>query len=290
MKSRMKAFVQTLSDRLEASLEASIDARWYVDDGPMLDRAAASRSGLGWFGKNTNILTPSHGSWVFLGQVVTNIDLTPDQPLAKSCGSCTLCIEACPTGAIVQPYVLDNPRCISHLTIENRGPIPVEFRPAMADWVLGCDICQDVCPVNRKATPAMAPVPLLQPQIAIMTGGEASPSAPEADLIDLAEVLQMTEDDFRTRFANSPVKRAKLTGLQRNACVALGNSGNSAAVPVLLVALGHAESLIRGHAAWALGQLNTALAREGLETALGLETNPWVKAELEAALAPGVAG
>ena len=282
MKARMKAFVRTLSERLDAS----VDARWYVDDGPMLDRAAAFRSGLGWFGKNTNILTSSHGSWVFLGQVVTNLDLSPDQPLAKSCGTCTLCIEACPTGAIIEPYVLDNPRCISHLTIENRGAIPTEFRAAMDDWVFGCDICQDVCPVNRKAAPATAPIPMLQPQIG-GTGNAGSTYFGEPGLLDLAEILQMTEDDFRARFANSPLKRAKLTGLQRNACVALGNSGDLKAAPILLDALGHAESLIRGHAAWALGQMDTAPARQGLEEALKVETDPWVRQEVEAALASG---
>ena len=282
MKARMKAFVQTLSERLDAS----VDARWYVDDGPMLDRAAAFRSGLGWFGKNTNILTSSHGSWVFLGQVVTNLDLSPDQPLAKSCGTCTLCIEACPTGAIIEPYVLDNPRCISHLTIENRGAIPTELRAAMHDWVFGCDICQDVCPVNRKAAPATAPIPMLRPQIGGV-GNAGSTQTRQPDLLDLAEILQMTEEDFRARFANSPVKRAKLAGLQRNACVAMGNSGDLNAVPVLLAALRHAESLIRGHAAWALGQVDTAPARQGLEEALTVETDPWVRQEIEAALASG---
>ena len=286
MKARMKAFVQTLSERLDALLDAPVDARWYVDDGPMLDRAAAFRSGLGWFGKNTNILTSSHGSWVFLGQVVTNLDLSPDQPLAKSCGTCTLCIEACPTGAIIEPYVLDNPRCISHLTIENRGAIPTEFRAAMDDWVFGCDICQDVCPVNRKAAPAWAPIPMLKPQIG-GTGNAGSTQTGQPDLLDLAEILQMNEDDFRARFANSPVKRARLTGLQRNACVALGNSGDLKSATVLLDALGHAESLIRGHAAWALGQMDTAPARQGLKEALEVETDPWVRQEIEAALASG---
>ena len=286
MKARMKAFVQTLSERLDALLDAPVDARWYVDDGPMLDRAAAFRSGLGWFGKNTNILTSSHGSWVFLGQVVTNLDLSPDQPLAKSCGTCTMCIEACPTGAIIEPYVLDNPRCISHLTIENRGAIPTEFRAAMDDWVFGCDICQDVCPVNRKAAPAWAPIPMLKPQIG-GTGNAGSTQTGQPDLLDLSEILQMTEDDFRARFANSPVKRARLTGLQRNACVALGNSGDLKSATILLDALGHVESLIRGHAAWALGQMDTAPARQGLEEALEVETDPWVRQEIEAALASG---
>ena len=155
MKRRMREFVRSV----ERELGAEIAARWYVDDGPMLDRAAANRAGIGWFGKNTNILNPAFGSWVFLGQVITDLELEPDAPLKKSCGSCVRCIEDCPTGAIVAPYVVDNARCISYLTIENRGAIPRELRPLMQDWVFGCDICQDVCPVNRKARPAGWPIP-----------------------------------------------------------------------------------------------------------------------------------
>ena len=151
MKRRMREFVRSV----ERELGAEIAARWYVDDGPMLDRAAANRAGIGWFGKNTNILTPQFGSWVFLGQVITDLELEPDAPLKKSCGSCVRCIEDCPTGAIVAPYVVDNARCISYLTIENRGAIPRDLRPLMQDWVFGCDICQDVCPVNRKAQPGV---------------------------------------------------------------------------------------------------------------------------------------
>ncbi|HIM36916.1 MAG TPA: tRNA epoxyqueuosine(34) reductase QueG, partial [Dehalococcoidia bacterium] len=150
IKKRMRAYVEGLRIKLGNEFAA----RWYVDDGPMMDRAAASRSGLGWFGKNTNILTPSLGSWVFLGQVVTDLELEPDQPLKKTCGSCVRCIDACPTGAIIAPYVIDNARCISHLTIENRGEIPLALRPQIGDWIFGCDICQDVCPVNHKAPPS----------------------------------------------------------------------------------------------------------------------------------------
>ena len=281
MKSRMKAYVQTLS-RL---LDATIAARWYVDDGPMLDRAAAFRSGLGWFGKNTNILTSSRGSWVFLGQVVTDLDLAPDQPISKTCGNCVLCIEACPTGAITQPYVIDNPRCISHLTIENRGPIPSELRSKMEGWVFGCDICQDVCPVNRKANPAAVPIPPLAMQEETpghgSTGDEEEPG-----LIDLAEVLEMQEEDFQSRFHNSPVKRAKLVGLQRNACVALGNSRDAKATPILLAALSHRECLVRGHAAWALGLLDNVQSRKGLEKALELEEDQWVREEIRLAIKP----
>ncbi len=149
MKRRMRAYVEGLCARLDTQFAA----RWYVDDGPMLDRAAARRAGLGWTGKSTNILTPSHGSWVFLGQVVTDLEMEADQPLKKTCGSCARCIDACPTGAIVAPYVVDNTRCISYLTIETRVPIPAELRPQMQDWVFGCDVCQEICPVNRSHRP-----------------------------------------------------------------------------------------------------------------------------------------
>ena len=151
IKARVRRFIRELPD----VVEGPVRARYFVDDGPMNDRAPAERSGLGWFGKNTNILTPTHGSWVFLAEVVTDLDLTPDPPLKKTCGECVRCIPACPTGAIVAPYVIDNRKCISFLTIELRGAIPRELRPLMGDWVFGCDICQEVCPVNRKAAPTL---------------------------------------------------------------------------------------------------------------------------------------
>ena len=220
MKSRMRQYVEELSGRLGVD----ISARWYVDDGPMLDRAAAQRSGLGWFGKNTNILTSSHGSWVFLGQVITDLELESDEPSRKTCGSCVRCIDACPTGAIIAPYVIDNSRCISHLTIENRGPIPRELRPQMLDWVFGCDICQDVCPVNRKALPSKEPA---------FGAREPAFSEQARGSLELVELLEMSEEDFRDRFRGSPILRAKRTGLQRNACVALGNLRDPATVPPL---------------------------------------------------------
>ena len=147
----LKPRLRRFADALTPLAGREVRTRVFVDDGPMNDRAAAARSGLGWFGKNTNILTPTHGSWVFLGQVVTDLELEPDAPLAKTCGNCVRCIDDCPTGAIVAPYVIDNRRCISFLTIELRGVIPRELRPLVGAWVFGCDICQDVCPVNRKA-------------------------------------------------------------------------------------------------------------------------------------------
>ena len=286
IKRRMRAFVRAL----EASLGKDIAARWYVDDGPMLDRAAANRSGLGWFGKNTNILTPSHGSWVFLGQVITDLDLAADPPLKKTCGSCVRCIDDCPTGAIVAPYVVDNSRCISYLTIENRGPIPRELRPLMQDWIFGCDICQDVCPVNRKARPSATGLNtgLNTERTEIFFDSSAlSPSSAvnkDPGLLDLVELLEMSEEQFRQRFQGTPLMRAKREGMQRNACVALGNLGRSAAVPALARALAEASPLVRRHAAWALGQIGSADAKATLNAARETEQAAEVSEEIRDAL------
>ena len=265
LKERLKALVEGLSQRLSTSIQA----RWYVDDGPMLDRAVAQRAGTGWFGKNTNTLTSSHGSWVFLGQVITNLELEPDPPLKKTCGSCVRCIDACPTGAIVAPYVIDNSLCISYLTIENRGTIPRRLRPLMYDWVFGCDICQDVCPVNIKAAYTV----------------EQAFQKKRFATLDLVALLELTEGEFRERFRGSPIKRAKRTGLQRNACVALGNAADPAAVPALVRALGEGEPIVRGHAAWALGRLGGPEATRALASALDQEGDAEVLDEIEQALA-----
>ena len=264
MKRKMRDLVADLS----TCLETEVSARWYVDDGPMLDRAAAARAGLGWFGKNTNILTAELGSWVFLGQIITDLELEPDAPLKKSCGSCVRCIDACPTGAIVAPYVIDNARCISYQTIENRGPIPLELRPLMLDWVFGCDICQEVCPVNRKATPAREP-----------DFGQRNLS-----VADLVELLEMTEAQFLERFAGTPIMRAKRVGLQRNACVALGNLKAREAMPVLAHALQTSDPLVRSHAAWALGEIGGETARYALQNASATESSEDVLCEIRAAL------
>ena len=280
MKRRMRDFVRGL----ERELGAAVEARWYVDDGPMLDRAAANRAGIGWFGKNTNILTPGFGSWVFLGQVITDLDLEPDAPLKKSCGSCVRCIEDCPTGAIVAPYVVDNARCISYLTIENRGPIPRELRPLMQDWVFGCDICQDVCPVNRKAQPCRAAHPGSPPLPSGTAPRQVQDKQAGMALLDLIELLEMSEDDFRARFAGTSIMRAKRTGMQRNACVALGNLGDAAAMPALGRVLRQGEPLVRSHAAWALGRIGGPEAAALLSEAALTEIEPDVVEEIEAAL------
>ena len=267
MKRRMKPFVRGLEERLESSIEA----KWYVDDGPMLDRAAAARSGLGWFGKSTNILTPSHGSWVLLGQVITDLDLEPDPPLQKTCGSCVRCIDDCPTGAIVAPFVVDNERCISYQTIENRGVIPLAMRPLIGDWIFGCDICQDVCPVNRKAEKPLQPIQMAE---AVGSSGQ----------LDLVEILALSEAEFRTRFQGTSIMRAKRVGLQKNACVALGNNRDESGVEALVSTLKTAEPLVRGHAAWALGQIATPNAIRSLEQSATSESDTYVLGEIETAL------
>ena len=265
----MKKRLRQLADSLGERLGRPVKARIFVDDGPMLERAAAERAGIGWFGKNANILTSTHGSWVFLGQLITDLELEPDEPLKKTCGTCRICIDKCPTGAIVAPYVIDNNRCISYLTIECRGAIPRNLRPLVGDWVFGCDICQDVCPVNKKALQSRE------------TGfqqrhGFAAPS--------LIPLLSLTDDEFRERFRNSPIKRAKRVGLQRNVCVALGNIGDPVAIPPLTAALGEAEPLVRAHAAWALGRIGGPEALRSLERALGMEEDQGIREEIDLAI------
>lgn len=271
VKARLREFAGGLSE----IAGAPVKTRVFVDDGPMNDRAAAERAGVGWFGKNTNILTPSHGSWVFLAQVITDLELEPDPPLKKTCGSCVRCIDDCPTGAIVAPYVLDNRRCISYLTIELRGGIPRELRPLIGDWVFGCDICQDVCPVNRKAAGSLEP---------------AFQQRHDFGAPALIPLLSLDDAAFSARFRRSPIKRAKRVGLQRNVCVALGNIGDSAATPALAKALGSDSEIVRAHAAWALGRIGGQTARDALSAALAGETDEEAAAEMRDALADMDAG
>ena len=269
MKARLRRFVRELPDVVGGADAGAIRARYFVDDGPMNDRAAAERAGIGWFGKNTNILTPSHGSWVFLAEVVTDLELTPDSPLKKTCGECVRCIPACPTDAIVAPFVIDNRRCISFLTIELRGPIPRELRPLVGDWVFGCDICQEVCPVNRKAAASR------EPELR---------KRHDFDAPELIPLLYLNETEFRSRFEGSPIRRAKLDGLQRNVCVALGNLGDARAIPALTHTLSAGGPLTRRHAAWALGRIGGAEARAALSAALETEDGEETRTEIVEAL------
>ena len=265
LKLRLKKFRDAVSDILGKNLNTRI----FVDDGPMNDKGAARRSGLGWMGKNTNILTPTHGSWIFLGQLILDAALKPDIPLKKTCGNCTKCIDDCPTGAIVAPYVVDNSRCISYLTIELRGSIPIHLRPLMGDWIFGCDICQDVCPVNKKAEMGKLPEFRQRP-------GFSTPS--------LVEILNLDQETFSKVYKGSPIKRAKLAGLKRNACVALGNNGDVAAIKPLSRVLCDSPAVVRGHAAWALGQLGGPESEKYLRKALVNEGDPNIRCEIQSAL------
>ena len=243
-----------------------------VDTARIVDRAVAQRAGVGWYGKNTCILTHSHGSWVLLAEVVTDLELAPDRPLRTTCGACTRCMPACPTGALIRPGVMDVGRCISYLTIEERGAIAPDLRAAMGDWIFGCDICQEVCPVNSKAPAAARP-----------EFGPAFGIGPSPELLPL---LALTPAEFATRFAGTPIKRAKRSGLLRNVCVALGNIGDPVAIPALGVALASdPEPLVRAHAAWALGRWRNAAACRYLDQARSQENEAAVHAEIELALA-----
>ena len=264
----IKRRLRSFGEGLAGLADRPVKWRGFVDDGPMLDRAVARRAGVGWFGKSTNILTAGHGSWVFLAEVVTDLDLRPDEPLKKTCGQCVRCMDACPTGAILAPYVIDARKCISYLTIECRGPMPRPLRPLVGDWVFGCDVCQDVCPVNFKAEQSREP--------AFSRGNGFSAPA-------LIPLLSMTDEQFRQMFRNSPIKRAKRVGLQRNVCVALGNLRDPSAVPALATTLGEAEPLVRMHAAWALGRIGGSEAARILQKVLAVERDETVIQEIRLA-------
>jgi len=259
--------MQPLIDLLRAR---GFKARPFVDHGRLFERAAAERAGIGWFGKNTNLLTVAEGSWVLLCELITDAPLPYDAPLAKSCGQCTACITACPTGALT-PYALDNRKCISFLTIELRGPIPRDLRALIGDWVFGCDLCQTSCPVNARKRTADA----------IELAGYQQVVDPRPVL---TELLALDDAAFAQRFRHSAVWRTRRAGLLRNAAVALGNGGDRAAVPALAGALQDSEPLVRGHAAWALGRLGGGAARHALMQAR-TDADPWVREEVELALA-----
>ncbi len=252
----------------------------FCDTGRMVDRAVAERAGLGWYGKNTNILTKGWGSWVFLAELVTSLDLAPDAPLAANCGQCEVCLHACPTNAFVAPYVLDARRCISYLTIEHRGAIPLELRPLIGAHIFGCDICQQVCPVNLVAERRLR----ASGRLGAGDRLEFRPRTQVGSSPELISLLALDDAGFRERFSHSPIKRAKRRGLLRNVCVALGNLGDPVAIPALIAALGDAEPLVRGHAAWALGRLGGPEARAALAATLASDAEPSVRAEARQAL------
>ncbi len=257
------------------------EARATVDYGPLLERPLAARAGLGWLGKSTMLLAPGFGPWVLLGAIATTLAIAPDPPLRKTCGSCTRCIVACPTGAIAPDGgVLDSRLCISYHTIESRAPIPRDLRARFGDWIFGCDDCLDSCPVGARNDAS-------HPDLA--------PAAPADAFPPLAELLALDEPAFRERFRGQAIQRATRDGFLRNVCVALGNVGAPGDAAALIGALADRAALVRGHAAWALGQIArrhgaAAAASEALSARLATEPEAWVREEIAAALALARAG
>jgi len=233
---RLEAFVQALKEEI-----GPFTSRCYVDTGPILERDWARRAELGWFGKNTTLIHPQWGSYIFLGIALLSAELEPTPPGSMpGCGTCTRCLEACPTGALVAPGQLDARRCLSYLTIEHRGAIPEALRPKMGAWLFGCDICQEVCPWNRKPLARHA----------------AEPPPPHASLY-LPDLLMITSETFRARFRQTPIWRATPVGIARNAAVVLGNRGDPVALPYLQRAVQeHPSPLVREHADWASARID----------------------------------
>ncbi len=246
------------------SLRPDAITRVYVDTGPVFEREWAAEARLGWFGKNTTTINRYLGSYFFLAEIFTDAEFEPTTgPYREHCGTCTRCLDLCPTGALAEGYVMDSRVCISYLTIENRGPIPPALRPALGNWIFGCDICQEVCPWNSPLTEQVAP--------------ELTPYMPE--------LMELDDKGFSRRFTNSAIKRTKRRGLLRNVAVALGNTGNREAVASLARALANEpEALVRGHAAWALGRLGGSAARAALDSARRRESDPDATCEIESAL------
>lgn len=218
--------------------------RGVVDTAPLLERDFARRAGLGWIGKNTMLINKHRGSYLFLGALLLDLDLTPDQPhVADHCGTCTACLDACPTDAFAGPGWLDARKCISYLTIELRTPMPEELRAKVGDWLFGCDVCQEVCPWNRK-------------------------DASESESVDAIDIMGLTDDEFRHRYKGTAIERTRRRGLVRNAAVVLGNTGDERALPALERALGDAEPMIRDAVAWAIDQIRRRAESEKMSEKL----------------------
>lgn len=245
--------------------------RGVVDSAPLLEREFAQLAGMGWIGKNTLLLNKESGSLFFLAALLTDVELAPDNvETTDHCGTCTACLDACPTDAFTKAYELDATRCISYLTIELRSLIPHELRAGMGEWLFGCDVCQDVCPWNRKAP---------------TTHEETFFPREDSNPVDLLQLLELTDEQFREQFRKTPLWRSKRRGIIRNAVIVLGNQKYQPAVSALISLLTDKEPLIRGACAWALGELKTASAVDALKKQLAVETDEYVCDELESSLA-----
>lgn len=257
---------------IEVQLGSSFPYRIYSDTGPILEREIAQMAGLGWIGKNTCLINPQHGSYFLLGEILLGIQLDPDEPFNMDhCGRCSRCVDSCPTEAILPNRTIDSSRCISYLTIENKGPIPPELRNPMGDWIFGCDICQDVCPWNLRFARS-SDVTEFQP-------GEFLRNA------TIEDFLALTDEAYMERLRRSPLKRAKLTGLLRNAAVSAGNKKVTKQLPLLVNLLSsHPDPLVRSHCAWAIGQLDNPEGEKFLRAALASEEDNVTRIEISAAL------
>lgn len=266
--------LRALADRCAALTGRAVLARPCVDTAPLLERESARRAGVGFTAKSTMTIVPGVGTYILLGELLTDIELRPGRPRGSGCGSCRSCLDACPSGAFVDAYTLDARRCISYLTIELRGSIPRDLRPSIGRWIFGCDICQEVCPFNHSRKPGPA-------------DSELSPR-PELTEPDLLELLEITTSDYRRLVRGTALSRVSRPRLQRNAAVALGNTQSPLATPALArSARGNPSALVRGHAAWALGRIGTEQAFAVLRELRATEDDPSVIEEIEQALAVG---
>ena len=264
--------LRVLENYICQELNAGNLSRSFVDSGPVLEREIAQRAGLGWIGKHSNLINMEKGSWFFLAELLVDVPLETNLPFTRvDCGTCTICIEACPTEAIIADRTVDARLCISYLTIELKGAIPVELRPKMSNMIFGCDICQEVCPWNQNAS--KSPESGLRPR-------------PENVAPELIELMKLDQSAFKKRFRKSPIKRTKRRGLLRNVAVALGNWAHESAIPALSLGLQDSEPLVRSHAAWALGRISSSQAKITLKAAKITEKDPAVLEEIEAALGP----
>lgn len=258
--------LQILMNHMSCKSEEEIVSKLYVDTGPVLERTYGKYAGVGWVGKNTCLINQEIGSWIFLGEIITNIELDYDLPVPDRCGTCTRCIDACPTDAIIDPYVLDSRLCISYLTIELKDKITPELREGISNNIYGCDICQDVCPWNKRAP--VSDNPEFQPRENLY-----SP--------DLGYISKLSPEQFREKFKGSPIKRTKRRGLLRNVLIAMGNSGNNAFVPQATLCLEDEEPLIRAHAVWALWKLEGVNCKDVLDNHRLKEKDEMVISEID---------
>jgi len=264
---------QAIEDRLrvlmdyigeEAPCEAN--SKLYVDTGPVLEKVHGKYAGVGWVGKNTCLINQEIGSWIFIGEIITTLELDYDIPVPDRCGTCTRCIDACPTDAILEPYVLDSRLCISYLTIELKDKVPLDLREGVYNNIYGCDICQDVCPWNKRAQ--ITDKPEFEPKENLFNP-------------DLSYLSQLSVEDFREVFRGSPIKRTKRRGLLRNVMIAMGNSGDKDFLPHITECLNDQEPLVRLHAAWALWRIDRSGSRQVLLSHKSMETNDMVNEEID---------